>query len=78
MSTIKNFRRGLIAKLPDFNELLLNHGNRDLNFVDNIVNKFTGIIREIADPLFKKTRKNVIDRLLVIITKLGLTMNVDH
>lgn len=52
------FRRGLIAKLPDFNNLIVSADCSDLNRIDYTVDMFTNIISEVASPLFKREYKN--------------------
>ena len=59
---IHEFRRGIIADLPQFNELLLNDEQEsiDRENIDNLVEKFVNLINKSSHPLFKKdtyTRK---------------------
>ena len=49
------FRAGIISKLPEFNHLtnyLTAVNNRAE--VNDLLNSFTGLIRDVADPLFAK------------------------
>ena len=49
------FRAGIISKLPEFNLLtndLTAANNRD--DVNDLLNSFTGLIRDVAGPLFAK------------------------
>lgn len=49
------FRARLITKLPDLNNLVENINISDRSCINNVINDFTDIIRNVADPLFKKT-----------------------
>ena len=56
-SLIDRFRNGIIGKLPIFNRLLENQGAHDNLSINELVNQFSDILREVADPLFKKVYK---------------------
>jgi exonuclease III len=52
---LKNdFRSGLIGKLPIFNHVTENIDHSDRTCINNVVRRFTDILREVADPLFKR------------------------
>lgn len=51
------FRRGLIGKLPELNRSLNDVNVNDNNSLDAMIDKFTSIIREVTEPLFKYNMK---------------------
>jgi hypothetical protein len=61
------FRSKIIGRLPDFNRLTNNLNTLDRNTINEVVDNFSLIIRECAEPLFSKScREN----------KIGFTDNV--
>ena len=48
------FRSGIISKVPEFNSLIESLDLSCDESMNRVVDNFTGIYREIADPLFKK------------------------
>jgi len=53
-SFTQQFRSGIIAQLPVFNTLVNNIDCSCKQSVNNIMNSFTDVLRDIADPLFTK------------------------
>jgi hypothetical protein len=52
---INTFRNSLIAKLQEFNRLTCAVKNGNLLSINDALNTFTSLIRNVADPLFSKT-----------------------
>jgi hypothetical protein len=58
---VNTFRNSLIAKLPEFNRLTCAIENGNRLSINDALNNFTSLIRNVADPLFSKNIPNRIN-----------------
>ena len=49
------FRNAIISKLPEFNQLFDVNSDQNRQTVNTVLDGFTSIVHDIADPLFTKT-----------------------
>lgn len=52
-----DFRRGIIGRLTDFNDIVNNIDISSSQGIDQCIGDFTRVIKEVSDPLFSKTIK---------------------
>jgi hypothetical protein len=62
------FRRGLLGRMADLNDMFVNSSSSD---IENIVLKFSKIIQDVAEPIFKRKARKKVEILIV----LGLMQN---